>query len=183
MLSSSCRIFGALALLLAVLAHPLAAAADEPTPLAAAHVVSLPLVFGKDAPRFSSSASDAEQMVGLMNDVRAASGCQALIVVEPLNTAAQGHAADMASHNFLDHTGSDGSEFDQRAERVGYVHASAEIIAAGHESPDATLQQWLNSPGHSAIIHNCALSEVGVGHASSAASRYGDYWSASFGTP
>jgi uncharacterized protein YkwD len=89
----------------------------------------------------------------------------------------------MATNDFLSHTGSDGSNPFERMEAAGFPIASAgENVAAGQNTPAAVLHDWLNSPGHRANILGAGFAHLGVGYAQSATSRYGDYWSTSFGT-
>ena len=66
-----------------------------------------------------------------------------------LAAAADRHSTDMAVHNFMDHTGSDGSSAGQRITQAGYVwRAWGENIAAGYPTVAAVVQGWLGSPGH-----------------------------------
>lgn len=53
-------------------------------------------------------------MLAAINAARAARGLHALMADERLGDAAGRHAADLASHPGLLHTGSDGSSIDQR---------------------------------------------------------------------
>jgi uncharacterized protein YkwD len=45
------------------------------------------------------------------------------------------------------------------------------------------MELWLNSPSHQANILNCGYTQIGVGHAYSAGSDYGHYWTQVFATP
>lgn len=51
-----------------------------------------------------------------------------------------------------------------------------ENIAAGNSTAAATVNQWMNSPGHRANILNKKYKELGVGHSHKPNSEYGDYW-------
>ncbi|MET9226467.1 CAP domain-containing protein [Lentzea sp. NPDC003310] len=132
----------------------------------------------------ASAATVQEDVIALTNAERAKAGCPALRANSALNTAAQRHSADMASHNFMGHTGSDGSTMVVRIERVGYRGwtRAAENVAAGYATPAAVVKGWMNSSGHRANILNCALKEIGVGHQHRSGTTYGHYWTQNFGT-
>jgi uncharacterized protein YkwD len=69
-----------------------------------------------------------------------------------LDQAAQLHSVDMVQHDYLDHTGSDGSQPQQRAERAGY-HAPANsgwiVVEAQHQK----------------VLMNPRWREIGAGYA------------------
>ena len=124
--------------------------------------------------------SPDEQMVLLINERRAAAGCGPVRADERLTQAAAMHSADMASRAYFSHTSLDGSSPWDRARRAGYEWASAENIAAGNASADATMNQLMNSPGHRDNILNCEHKAVGVGRATGGPYRY--YWTQLFGS-
>ncbi len=99
-----------------------------------------------------------------------------------LEAAALGHSQDMATNNFFDHTGSDGSSMGDRATAAGYSwSAIGENIAAGYSSMNGALQAWIDSPGHCANLMNANYRELGAASYYSAASTYGTYWTQVFG--
>jgi uncharacterized protein YkwD len=101
-----------------------------------------------------------------------------------LTRAAQSHAADMARNNYFSHTGLNGSSMADRAKGTGYKYfALGENIAAGKATPEGTIRQWMNSPGHRANILNSRFTEIGFGYANAPNSRYRHYWVQVFGTP
>lgn len=120
-----------------------------------------------------------DQVVALTNQARAHNGCAALRTDERLRTAARAHSVDMATHNDLSHTGSDGSSFSDRAERAGYPQPMSENIADGYATAEAVVNAWLNSPGHRSNILNCQTRAVGIGLAY--ASNGTPYWTQDFG--
>ena len=118
----------------------------------------------------------------LINQQRRANGCSDVQLNTQLGTAARKHSQDMADKGFVSHTGSDGSNFTQRAKAAGYTNfASGEIIAAGQSTPADAVTSWMNSPGHRAILLTCANDHVGVGYVEKAGSPYRFYWTAVFG--
>ena len=107
-----------------------------------------------------------------------------LTVNTQLNTAAQGHAANMAAKNFFSHTGLDGKSPFDRMTAAGYKYSYAgENIAAGNATVAATMTQWLNSPGHCANIMSKNFTQIGFGYDNSSTSTYKHYWVQNFGKP
>lgn len=134
-------------------------------------------------PQAQSAWSAPEITVfNLINQQRRANGCPELKMSDQLAAAARKHSQDMANNGFVDHTGSDGSSFTQRAKTAGYqFFASGEILAAGQSTPADAVSAWMSSSGHRAIILTCANDDIGVGYAEKAGSPYGFYWTAVFG--
>jgi uncharacterized protein YkwD len=144
---------------------------------AAAHTAYLPLVV-------ASPPTYAEQVLQATNALRAQAGCKPLSIAPALMQAAQGHSAEMATHDFVSHTGLDGSSPQQRAQATGYAGlAGWENVAAGYPTAAAVVSGWQASPGHRANMLNCDLKEVGIGMAENEASDYGVYWTQAFGRP
>ncbi len=108
----------------------------------------------------------------------------ALTANDKLNTAAQGHAANMAAKNFFSHTGLDGKSPFDRMTAAGYKYSAAgENIAAGNATVSATMTQWLNSPGHCANIMSKNFTQIGFGYDNNSAATYKHYWVQNFGKP
>ena len=61
-----------------------------------------------------------QAVLGLVNDIRVASGLDPLALDVRLASSAQGHSVDMSTGNFLSHTGSDGSSPGDRMTAAGY---------------------------------------------------------------
>jgi uncharacterized protein YkwD len=130
----------------------------------------------------SSHSSALESLViNLTNAQRLANGCGAMHTDNRLTAAALAHSADMVTHNYFDHTGSDGSDFVAREVTAGYArnNAAAENIAWGYPTAQAVVDAWMASPGHRANILNCANVAVGVGLAKKADGT--SYWTQDFG--
>lgn len=100
-----------------------------------------------------------------------------------LNTAARLHSEDMATNNYFSHTGLNGSTFSQRILATGYTGSpQGENIAAGNLSPEATFNQWRNSPaGHCQGMMSANANEIGLGYGFSASSQWTHYWTLVFG--
>ncbi|MFI9804543.1 CAP domain-containing protein [Streptomyces sp. NPDC052301] len=130
-------------------------------------------------PKATATASGVTaRIVQLVNAERAKVGCPALTVNAKLTEAAQAHSADMAAHQNMSHTGSDGSSPGDRITGAGYAWSSyGENVAYGYATPDAVMAGWMSSPGHRANILNCSFKEIGVGLA-----QPNSYWTQDFGT-
>lgn len=102
-----------------------------------------------------------------------------------LQEAAITHSQDMASNNFFEHAGSDGSNHVQRISRTGYVaRATGENLAAGYRSIEAAVEGLLTSTkGHCEIIMEANFTEFGSGYAVNPDSDYQRYWTQNFAQP
>jgi uncharacterized protein YkwD len=124
------------------------------------------------------------QLLQLTNAQRRQAGLPALRLSSQLGQAAQAHAQDMARNNIFSHTGSNGSSMVDRVKATGYSYSAiAENIAAGDPNPEATIRQWMNSPGHRRNILNRNYTEIGFGYVAAPNTRYRHYWVQVFGTP
>ena len=129
-----------------------------------------------------TAQQEAEEMLSLVNGIRADRGIAPLRLNTELNNAAFDHSYDMARNNYFSHTGLDGSTFSQRAVAAGYTGSPrGENIAAGYSSVVNTFNQWLNSPGHLNNMLNSNANEMGIGHATYNGSAYTHYWTQIFG--
>jgi uncharacterized protein YkwD len=139
-----------------------------------------------DAPRSQPIGEDvllktAADLVALHNKVRAEAKLPSLKVSKKLQAAALEHARDMADHEKMSHTGSDGSTPSSRITAHGYrMKRSGENIAFGPRRVEDVMKGWLKSPPHKRnILGN--FSEIGAACASDADGTV--YWSVSFGLP
>ena len=134
----------------------------------------------------SSSYCATPEDIAILNDVnqhRAENGLPPLVLSADLGDAANYHSEDMATNNYFDHQLSDGTGWSQNIRNFGYDQNTwrGENIAAGNSDPDATYQQWLNSPGHNANMLSPNFTSIGIGHASDPSSQWGNYWTQTFG--
>lgn len=120
--------------------------------------------------------SVADQVLALVNAARAEASCGPVAVHAALVSAAQGHADDMATHDYFSHESQDGRTFVDRATAAGYPHPGAENIAKGQPDAASVMAAWLDSPGHRANILNCELTTIGLG-----LNTDGMYWVQLFG--
>ncbi len=128
---------------------------------------------------YTQNAGYVSQLASLINQARAAAQLPALTLNPQLSAAAQGHSADMACNNFLDHTGSDGSWIGDRIRAAGYnTTGYSEIIAIG--TPQNAMDQWAADAPHWEIVMNPYGGEFGVGYAYYANSDFGGYITVDF---
>ncbi len=129
-----------------------------------------------------------QQVVELVNDHRASINRPPLKRVALLDAAARYHAQDMRDDNYISHDSKDRQGNSEifvcySWERIGSIYtgygALAENIAAGQDSPQTVMNEWLASSGHRQNIENISLSEIGVGYMSGGA--YAHYWVQNFG--
>ncbi|MFF9088529.1 CAP domain-containing protein [Streptomyces sp. NPDC014991] len=152
-------------------------APGTPTATASAPASAAPAAPSTPKPTATASGVTAE-IVRLVNAERAKAGCRALTPDSALTRAAQAHSADMAAHQNMSHTGSDGSAPGDRITGAGYAWSSyGENVAYGYSTAEQVMAGWMSSPGHRANILNCSFQEIGVGLA-----QPGSYWTQDFAT-
>src|SRR5258708_26480864 len=127
----------------------------------------------------SVSANDpktlTDDLVLRINRARVAAGLLPLARAPELDTAAQAHSADMVAHNYLDHTGFDGSEPQQRAEQAGYNVPPqsgwilVEVISAISAEPQGPGNWWLDEGAqHRPVLLNPRWPEIAARYAARA---------------
>lgn len=127
---------------------------------------------GSDEPDLKDMA---EQIIVLVNEARAEEGLDPVYAVPYLCDMAYVRARECISS--FSHERPDGSSF---IDIVDYSlvpwASSAENIAAGMNTAEATFNQWKNSPKHWAAIMNPDYTHMGVGVAYEPNSDYQWYW-------
>lgn len=104
-----------------------------------------------------------------------------LSVAPLLVKAAYEHAKDMAKHQEMTHTGSDGTSADQRVNRAGYKFlGTGENVAAGHTTIAHAVRDWMTSEGHRANILG-DFTEIGGARVIGKDGIH--YWAVEFGKP
>jgi len=130
----------------------------------------------------SPSAPVQQQVLALVNVNRREHGCGDLSLDRRLIEAANGHAADMARHDYFAHESRDGDGPGDRVTGAGYRwRRYGENIARGVDSPYAVVDGWMHSPEHRHNILDCQLDQMGIGLA--IAGDRTTYWVQDFGTP
>jgi uncharacterized protein YkwD len=100
-----------------------------------------------------------------------------------LDKAALEHSKDMAVHNYMDHTGRDGSGPAERITRTGYKwRVVGENLASGMMTPEEAVAGWLQSPHHCENIMTGKFNEMGIAFAVNPNNDAGVFWTQTFGT-
>ena len=145
------------------------------------------MVFANGAPLPDPDDADlTERLLVRVNELRSASrdcGSRHFAAAQPLKRsarleeAARKHANDMASNDFLGHTGTDGSQPSDRATHVGYAWKRiAENVAAGQTLPEGVAATWLESPGHCENLMDPRATETGIAYALNPDASRSIYW-------
>ena len=131
----------------------------------------------------ASAITWQEQMLVSINSIRAEKSLAPLTMCRPLAKSAQGYAKTMASQNFFDHTGKDGSTPGSRIQKAGYDWMNpkegssiAENIAAGQNSVPEVMKGWRKSKSHYKNMVTPGFTHVGFGMAINEKSKYKKYW-------
>jgi len=108
------------------------------------------------------------EAVDALNDLRRAQGLSPVRVNVALTRAAQRHSDDLAGWGKLSHSGSDGSNFVDRAERARFDGVPrAENVAWNLPTSHAVVVAWDRSPGHHDNMMLGDVTDVGIGYACS----------------
>jgi uncharacterized protein YkwD len=127
-----------------------------------------------------TSSVPSKNLLDLINEKRAAAGCAKVSGNDQLRVTAERHAVDIRDHPghfgapgtppLSDiHIGTDGSNPGSRIDAAGYSPKSrwGEIVYTASGPPSnteqATIDWWMNSAPHRAIIQNCGFADAGVG--------------------
>lgn len=128
-------------------------------------------------PTLDSSVTSYEQeVVRLVNEIRAENGLKALTLDWELSRVARYKSQDMKDNRYFSHTSPVYGSPYQMMRNFGISFRSAgENIAKGYATPQAVVNGWMNSSGHRANILNASYTHIGVGYVSS-----GNYWTQMF---
>ena len=116
--------------------------------------------------------SFARDVLELVNEERQKRHLEPLRLAQDLNDAAMIRAEECV--RYFSHTRPDGSSF-HTVMRNPYRMAG-ENLSAGRPTAKATVDAWMDSPGHRDNILNPDYRELGVGYIYAANSRYHHYW-------
>jgi uncharacterized protein YkwD len=121
----------------------------------------------------------------LLNRERRAYHLRGLRLSGPLSRAAQAHSRDMVARRYFSHDTLNGGDFSSRIMRSGFAprgngYNVGENIAWGAGSdgtPQALVNDWMDSPGHRANILKGTYRSIGIGVGRGAPER-GDFGNA-----
>lgn len=122
------------------------------------------------------------EVLRLVNERRARIGLSELTINPVLTEMAEGYATDMIERGFFSHEDPDGQGPGERAYKTGYVFLEmGENLAAGQESAEQVVAEWMASPEHRDMILGMQWREVGIGIR--VGGEYNVYWVLEFGNP
>jgi uncharacterized protein YkwD len=117
------------------------------------------------ASKVTYQASSEQQVLVLLNQVRAQHNLSPFAASAPLRNAARSHSADMLQHSYFEHDGLN-ETWDARIARYLKSPLTGETIAWGtgsYGSAAGIVSMWMHSPPHRAIILMAGLHRVGLG--------------------
>lgn len=124
----------------------------------------------------TSVLSYEQQVITLVNNIRAQNGLSQLKSNWELCRVARYKSQDMLDNGYFSHTSPVyGSPFTMM-KNFGISYTTAgENIAMGYRTPSEVVNAWMNSSGHRANILNANYTQIGVGYVAS-----GNYWTQMF---
>ncbi|OAI38735.1 hypothetical protein AYO38_09105 [bacterium SCGC AG-212-C10] len=125
--------------------------------------------------------SEEQTFIVLLNAYRAGKGLPAVAASANLNRGAAWMSNDLSRRTTFAHDDSTGRDPFQRGINCGYPEAPAETLYAGQATGQAAFDAWKASPGHNEIMTDGSYRMVGVARTYLAGSKYGWYWSATYG--
>jgi uncharacterized protein YkwD len=130
-----------------------------------------------------SPDGEERAFLDLINDYRDKNGAGKLSLNDELGAAAEHHSQDMAKKNYFSHTLSNGDSAEENIRHFGYTnyHYVGENIAAGNETANKVFEQWKKSAEHAKNMRDKHFDEIGIGRAYGKNSKYGWYWTTTFG--
>jgi uncharacterized protein YkwD len=106
-----------------------------------------------------------QKLLGQINRERGKRGLAPLTADQKLTAAAQRHAEEQARFNHLDHKSINGDSVSDRVSKAGFNWSFvAENLAAGRETTEATIQDWIKSPGHNKNLFTKQASHFGAAY-------------------
>ncbi len=98
-----------------------------------------------------------------------------------LRCSARVHSKDMNDRNFFSHVNPDGEGPGARMEKAGFDGSGGENIAGGRDNAYATMEDWMDSPGHCSNIMRPEYTVIGVGAHPGLDGPYRGLWTQNFG--
>jgi uncharacterized protein YkwD len=120
---------------------------------------------GQAATKASGQANSEQQVLALLNQIRAGHNLTPLATSDQLREAARAHSTDMLKNGYFEHDGLK-ETWAVRIARYLKSPLTAENIAWGwgaYGTPQGIVSQWMRSPAHRAIILTAGLHRVGLG--------------------
>ncbi len=131
----------------------------------------------------SNNEALVSQVLRLVNERRTRIGLAEVSFNPVLTSMAEGYAAEMIEQGFFAHENpSTGEGPGERAYKAGYVFLEmGENLAAGQETAEQVVAEWMASPEHRDMILGMQWQEIGIGVR--IGGDYSVYWVLEFGNP
>lgn len=143
--------------------------------------MGLLFIIGGFTGKAEAQGSPTNDILQLVNQVRAEYGLPGLTYNAALATAAQNHANFIAQNAIYSHIGVNGSTWQDRAEAAGYTgYAGENLVGGTNLTPQQGVVWWRNSAIHFSNMLNPRWTEVGVGFAVGSGQNF---YVTVFGTP
>lgn len=124
-----------------------------------------------------------QQVISLINRERAKKGLAAVHFKASLTRAARAHSSEMAARHVLTHYSACGWSPVLRVRHYGYTSYGYSFWRVGEDlaaatagtilaTPTVTVQRWMQSDGHRAVILTAAFRDIGVGLATGGGMRW-----------
>jgi uncharacterized protein YkwD len=110
-----------------------------------------------------NESAQRDSVLALSNVARATARIAILSLDPKLNSVAQAHARDMADRGYFSHVTPEGKTLSQRLREAGIPFSAAGENIAANFSARATVQAWMESPGHRQNLLNGTFRKLGVG--------------------
>lgn len=125
----------------------------------------------------------AARVIDLVNEERLQRSLHPLTTNATLTRLSSDYACEMIEGNYFEHTDPvTGSTVGSRALQANYYFKKVgENLAGGFTSPEETMTQWMDSPGHRANILDPDFIEMGASVRTGGSYRW--YWVQEFGLP
>lgn len=118
-----------------------------------------------------------QEVLRLVNEIRAEAGVGPLTLDTTLCKAASMRALEMDYGNQMSHTRPSGKDCFSVLDFYGASFGTCgENIAAGQTSASSVVNGWKNSPGHYQNMINASYTKLGVGYSAMGVGDYGHYW-------
>jgi uncharacterized protein YkwD len=117
------------------------------------------------ASKLSYQTTSEQQVLVLLNQIRAQHNLTPFSASPALRNAARAHSTDMLQNAYFEHN-SPTESWDARIARYAKSPLTGENIAWGsgaYGTPAGIVNQWMHSPTHRAIILTPGLHRVGLG--------------------
>lgn len=110
------------------------------------------------------ASKEIKRFASILNARRLSIGLRPLKLDKVLSETCKAHSKDMVDRGFFDHTGSDGSDFEKRAEAVEwYGGVYGEAIYSGSDSAATVHREWWKSEDNRPKLYTESLNRIGIG--------------------